>query len=103
MFTLSHSFDVVSSLPFLSHLVTFLMVSTELLTLGASTQGLVNNTLHSPFIVPIFTRPQFTDETQRVLRLSGQFHLRSMSDHSRHVQQELPETALGYSRQLDEE
>ncbi|CAF4824913.1 unnamed protein product, partial [Rotaria sp. Silwood2] len=53
-------------LPFLFHIVT-LLVSTGPLTLRASTHGLVINILHS---LCTCSQPQFSDETQRVLRLS---------------------------------
>ena len=66
MLSFNNSLDVASHLPFLFHIVT-LLVSTGPLTLRASTHGLVINTIHS---LCTCSQPQFTDETQRVLRLS---------------------------------
>ena len=66
MLSFNNSLDVASHLPFLFHLVT-LLVSTGPLTLRASTHGLVINILHS---LCTCSHPQFSDETQRILRLS---------------------------------
>ncbi|CAF1129679.1 unnamed protein product [Rotaria sordida] len=66
MLSFNNSLDVASHLPFLFHIVT-LLVSTGPLTLRASTHGLVINILHS---LCTCSQPQFSDETQRVLRLS---------------------------------
>ncbi|CAF1287270.1 unnamed protein product [Adineta steineri] len=66
MLSFNNSLDVASHLPFLFHIVT-LLVSTGPLTLRASTHGLVINILHA---LCTCSHPQFSDETQRVLRLS---------------------------------
>ncbi|CAF0862260.1 unnamed protein product [Didymodactylos carnosus] len=66
MLSFNNSLDVASHLPFLFHIVT-LLVSTGPLTLRASTHGLVINIIHS---LCTCSQPTFSDETQRVLRLS---------------------------------
>ncbi|CAF1066978.1 unnamed protein product [Adineta ricciae] len=66
MLSFNNSLDVASHLPFLFHIVT-LLVNTGPLTLRASTHGLVINVLHA---LCTCSQPQFSDETQRVLRLS---------------------------------
>lgn len=66
MLSFNNSLDVASHLPFLFHIVS-LLVSTGPLTLRASTHGLVINILHS---LCTCSQLQFSDETQRVLRLS---------------------------------
>ena len=66
MLSFNNSLDVASHLPFLFHIVT-LLVNSGPLTLRASTHGLVINTLHS---LCTCSQPEFSEETQRVLRLS---------------------------------
>lgn len=58
--------DVARHLPYLVHTVTFL-VCTGSLSMRASTHGLVINIIHS---LCTCTKPSFSEETQRVLRLS---------------------------------
>lgn len=66
MLSFNNSLDVINHLPYLFHIVTFL-VGTGPLTLRASVHGLVINMIHS---LCTCQRPQFSTETQRILRLS---------------------------------
>ncbi|KAK6622690.1 hypothetical protein RUM43_008532 [Polyplax serrata] len=66
MLSFNNCLDVVKHLPFLFHSVTFLVCSGSL-SMRASTHGLVINIIHSLCTV---TKPTFSEDTQRVLRLS---------------------------------
>ncbi|CAH2003701.1 unnamed protein product [Acanthoscelides obtectus] len=66
MLSFNNSLDVVRHLPYLFHTVTFLVCSGSL-SMRASTHGLVINIIHS---LCTCTKPQFSEETQRLLRLS---------------------------------
>ncbi|CAG0923770.1 unnamed protein product [Notodromas monacha] len=66
MLSFNNCLDVASHLPFLFHIVTFL-VCTGSLSLRASIHGLVINTIHS---LCTCTSPQFSEERKRVLRMS---------------------------------
>nr|XP_023020941.1 neurofibromin isoform X3 [Leptinotarsa decemlineata] len=66
MLSFNNSLDVVKHLPYLFHTVTFLVCSGSL-SMRASTHGLVINIIHS---LCTCTKPTFSEETQRLLRLS---------------------------------
>ncbi|XP_035778222.1 neurofibromin-like isoform X8 [Anopheles albimanus] len=66
MLSFNNCLDVARHLPYLFHTVTFL-VCTGSLSMRASTHGLVINIIHS---LCTCTKPSFSEETQRVLRLS---------------------------------
>ncbi|KAK7864725.1 hypothetical protein R5R35_013611 [Gryllus longicercus] len=66
MLSFNNCLDVARHLPYLFHAVTFLVCSGSL-SMRASTHGLVINIIHS---LCTCTKPTFTEETQRVLRLS---------------------------------
>jgi len=66
MLSFNNSLDVARHLPYLFHIVTFL-VCTGPVSMRASTHGLVINIIHS---LCTCTKPAFTDEALRVLRLS---------------------------------
>ncbi|KAJ8986296.1 hypothetical protein NQ317_010008 [Molorchus minor] len=66
MLSFNNSLDVVRHLPYLFHTVTFLVCSGSL-SMRASTHGLVINIIHS---LCTCTQPSFSEETQRLLRLS---------------------------------
>ncbi|CAH1153410.1 unnamed protein product [Phaedon cochleariae] len=66
MLSFNNSLDVVRHLPYLFHTVTFLVCSGSL-SMRASTHGLVINIIHS---LCTCTSPSFSEETQRLLRLS---------------------------------
>lgn len=66
MLSFNNCLDVVRHLPYLFHSVTFL-VCTGSLSMRASTHGLVINIIHS---LCTCTKPSFSEDTQRVLRLS---------------------------------
>nr|CAH7739336.1 unnamed protein product [Callosobruchus chinensis] len=66
MLSFNNSLDVVRHLPYLFHTVTFLVCSGSL-SMRASTHGLVINIIHS---LCTCTKPSFSEETQRLLRLS---------------------------------
>ncbi|RWS29482.1 neurofibromin-like protein, partial [Leptotrombidium deliense] len=66
MLSFNNCLDVVNHLPYLFHIVT-LLVHTGPVSLRASIHGLVINIIHS---LCTCTKPSFTSETQRVLRLS---------------------------------
>ncbi|XP_068081132.1 neurofibromin [Anabrus simplex] len=66
MLSFNNCLDVAHHLPHLFHAVTFLVCSGSL-SMRASTHGLVINIIHS---LCTCTKPSFTEETQRVLRLS---------------------------------
>lgn len=66
MLSFNNCLDVARHLPYLFHTVTFL-VCTGSLSMRASTHGLVINIIHS---LCTCTKPSFTEDTQRVLRLS---------------------------------
>ncbi|KAJ9578083.1 hypothetical protein L9F63_025059, partial [Diploptera punctata] len=66
MLSFNNCLDVARHLPYLFHAVTFLVCSGSL-SMRASTHGLVINIIHS---LCTCTTPSFSEETQRVLRLS---------------------------------
>ncbi|XP_017785481.1 PREDICTED: neurofibromin isoform X3 [Nicrophorus vespilloides] len=66
MLSFNNCLDVARHLPYLFHSVTFLVCSGSL-SMRASTHGLVINIIHS---LCTCTQPQFSEDTQRVLRLS---------------------------------
>ncbi|XP_055550326.1 neurofibromin isoform X2 [Wyeomyia smithii] len=66
MLSFNNCLDVARHLPYLFHTVTFLVCSGSL-SMRASTHGLVINIIHS---LCTCTKPSFSEETQRVLRLS---------------------------------
>ncbi|XP_047489156.1 neurofibromin-like [Penaeus chinensis] len=66
MLSFNNCLDVARHLPYLFHIITFL-VCTGPLSMRASTHGLVINIIHS---LCTCTKPSFSEETQRVLRLS---------------------------------
>lgn len=66
MLSFNNCLDVARHLPYLFHTVTFL-VCTGSLSMRASTHGLVINIIHS---LCTCTKPSFSEDTQRVLRLS---------------------------------
>nr|CAD7452027.1 unnamed protein product [Timema tahoe] len=66
MLSFNNCLDVARHLPYLFHVVTFLVCSGSL-SMRASTHGLVINVIHS---LCTCTKPSFSEETQRVLRLS---------------------------------
>ncbi|XP_044742019.1 neurofibromin [Chrysoperla carnea] len=66
MLSFNNCLDVARHLPYLFHTVTFLVCSGSL-SMRASTHGLVINVIHS---LCTCTKPSFSEETQRVLRLS---------------------------------
>ncbi|KAK9758709.1 GTPase-activator protein for Ras-like GTPase [Popillia japonica] len=66
MLSFNNCLDVVRHLPYLFHTVTFLVCSGSL-SMRASTHGLVINIIHS---LCTCTKPSFSEDTQRVLRLS---------------------------------
>ncbi|XP_067128062.1 neurofibromin isoform X2 [Centruroides vittatus] len=66
MLSFNNCLDVASHLPYLFHIVT-LLVHTGPVSLRASIHGLVINIIHS---LCTCTKPSFSGETQRVLRLS---------------------------------
>ncbi|XP_063221252.1 neurofibromin isoform X4 [Bacillus rossius redtenbacheri] len=66
MLSFNNCLDVARHLPYLFHVVTFLVCSGSL-SMRASTHGLVINVIHS---LCTCTQPQFSEETKRVLRLS---------------------------------
>lgn len=66
MLSFNNCLDVARHLPYLFHTVTFLVCSGSL-SMRAATHGLVINIIHS---LCTCTTPQFSEETQRVLRLS---------------------------------
>nr|KAF6301155.1 neurofibromin 1 [Pipistrellus kuhlii] len=66
MLSFNNSLDVAAHLPYLFHVVTFL-VATGPLSLRASTHGLVINIIHS---LCTCTQLHFSEETKQVLRLS---------------------------------
>ncbi|XP_037923398.1 neurofibromin isoform X2 [Hermetia illucens] len=66
MLSFNNCLDVARHLPHLFHTVTFL-VCTGSLSMRASTHGLVINIIHS---LCTCTKPSFSEEAQRVLRLS---------------------------------
>ena len=66
MLSFNNSLDVARPLPYLFHIVTFL-VCTGPVSMRASTHGLVINIIHS---LCTCTKPAFSEEALRVLRLS---------------------------------
>ncbi|CAL8136053.1 unnamed protein product [Orchesella dallaii] len=66
MLSFNNCLDVAHHLPYLVHVVCFL-VCTGSVSMRASTHGLVINIIHS---LCTCTQPQFSEETHRVLRLS---------------------------------
>ncbi|XP_076037771.1 neurofibromin-like [Oratosquilla oratoria] len=66
MLSFNNCLDVARHLPYLFHIITFL-VCTGPVSMRASTHGLVINIIHS---LCTCTKPTFSEETQRVLRLS---------------------------------
>ncbi|XP_049859509.1 neurofibromin isoform X2 [Schistocerca gregaria] len=66
MLSFNNCLDVATHLPYLFHAVTFLVCSGSL-SMRAATHGLVINIIHS---LCTCTKPSFSEETQRVLRLS---------------------------------
>ncbi|XP_046596266.1 neurofibromin isoform X2 [Neodiprion lecontei] len=66
MLSFNNCLDVGRHLPYLFHTVTFLVCSGSL-SMRASTHGLVINIIHS---LCTCTKPSFSEDTQRVLRLS---------------------------------
>ncbi|XP_066962551.1 neurofibromin isoform X3 [Macrobrachium rosenbergii] len=66
MLSFNNCLDVARHLPYLFHIITFL-VCTGPVSMRASTHGLVINIIHS---LCTCTKPSFLEETQRVLRLS---------------------------------
>ncbi|XP_035709221.1 neurofibromin isoform X4 [Folsomia candida] len=66
MLSFNNCLDVAHHLPYLVHIVCFL-VCTGSVSMRASTHGLVINIIHS---LCTCTQPQFLEETHRVLRLS---------------------------------
>ena len=66
MLSFNNCLDVARHLPYLFHTVT-LLVCTGPVSMRASTHGLVINVIHS---LCTCTKPSFSEETQRVLRLS---------------------------------
>jgi len=66
MLSFNNSLDVARHLPYLFHIVTFL-VCTGPVSMRASTHGLVINLIHS---LCTCTKPAFSEEALRVLRLS---------------------------------
>lgn len=66
MLSFNNCLDVASHLPYLFHIVT-LLVHTGPVSLRASIHGLVINIIHS---LCTCTKPSFSNETQRLLRLS---------------------------------
>ncbi|KAK3870094.1 hypothetical protein Pcinc_024645 [Petrolisthes cinctipes] len=66
MLSFNNCLDVARHLPYLFHIITFL-VCTGPLSMRASTHGLVINIIHS---LCTCTKPSFLENTQRVLRLS---------------------------------
>lgn len=66
MLSFNNCLDVAKHLPYLFHTVTILVCSGSL-SMRASTHGLVINIIHS---LCTCTKPSFSEETQRVLRLS---------------------------------
>lgn len=66
MLSFNNCLDVARHLPYLFHSVTFL-VCTGSLSMRAATHGLVINIIHS---LCTCSKPSFTEERQRVLRLS---------------------------------
>lgn len=66
MLSFNNCLDVARHLPYLFHTVTFLVCSGSL-SMRASTHGLVINIIHS---LCTCTKPSFSEDTQRVLRLS---------------------------------
>uniref|UniRef100_A0A8D9APP4 Neurofibromin n=1 Tax=Cacopsylla melanoneura TaxID=428564 RepID=A0A8D9APP4_9HEMI len=66
MLSFNNCMDVVRHLPYLLHIVTML-VNTGPLNMRCSTHGLVINIIHS---LCTCTKPAFSEEAQRVLRLS---------------------------------
>ncbi|XP_063853822.1 neurofibromin-like isoform X3 [Scylla paramamosain] len=66
MLSFNNCLDVARHLPYLFHIITFL-VCTGPVSMRASTHGLVINIIHS---LCTCTKPTFLEDTQRVLRLS---------------------------------
>ncbi|XP_055848107.1 neurofibromin isoform X2 [Episyrphus balteatus] len=66
MLSFNNCLDVATHLPYLFHNITFLVCSGSL-SMRASTHGLVINIIHS---LCTCTKPSFSEEAQRVLRLS---------------------------------
>ncbi|XP_065570505.1 neurofibromin-like isoform X3 [Artemia franciscana] len=66
MLSFNNCLDVAKHLPYLFHIIAFL-VCTGPISLRASLHGLVINIIHS---LCTCTKPSFSEETQRVLRLS---------------------------------
>ncbi|EDW45067.1 GM10291 [Drosophila sechellia] len=66
MLSFNNCLDVATSVPYLFHTITFLVCSGSL-SMRASTHGLVINIIHS---LCTCTNPSFSEEAQRVLRLS---------------------------------
>ncbi|XP_073824829.1 neurofibromin 1 isoform X8 [Musca autumnalis] len=66
MLSFNNCLDVATHLPYLFHTITFLVCSGSL-SMRASTHGLVINIIHS---LCTCTKPIFSEEAQRVLRLS---------------------------------
>ncbi|XP_037955193.1 neurofibromin isoform X2 [Teleopsis dalmanni] len=66
MLSFNNCLDVATQLPNLFHIITFLVCSGSL-SMRASTHGLVVNVIHS---LCTCTNPSFSEEAQRVLRLS---------------------------------
>lgn len=66
MLSFNNCLDVATHLPYLFHMITFLVCSGSL-SMRASTHGLVINIIHS---LCTCTKPIFSEEAQRVLRLS---------------------------------
>ncbi|KAK7086666.1 Neurofibromin 1 [Halocaridina rubra] len=66
MLSFNNCLDVARHLPYLFHIITFL-VCTGPVSMRASTHGLVINIIHS---LCTCTKPSFLEDTQRVLRLS---------------------------------
>ncbi|XP_037896099.1 neurofibromin isoform X1 [Glossina fuscipes] len=66
MLSFNNCLDVATHLPYLFHTITFLVCSGSL-SMRASTHGLVINIIHS---LCTCTKPTFSEEAQRVLRLS---------------------------------
>ncbi|XP_053968460.1 neurofibromin isoform X3 [Anastrepha ludens] len=66
MLSFNNCLDVATHLPYLFHIITFLVCSGSV-SMRASTHGLVINIIHS---LCTCTKPSFSEEAQRVLRLS---------------------------------
>ncbi|XP_036327650.1 neurofibromin [Rhagoletis pomonella] len=66
MLSFNNCLDVATHLPYLFHIITFLVCSGSV-SMRASTHGLVINIIHS---LCTCTKPTFSEEAQRVLRLS---------------------------------